>query len=252
MSGSASHRARVRSRGSARGTAARSPGNRTTAKLGALLTSQQQFVADASHQLRSPLTALRLRVESGETGAALAETDRLARVVDELLALARADTAGEPTVEVPLGALAARRVEMWQALAAERGVRLTAVDEGAVVRAGALRVEQVLDNLLSNAMDASPKGGRSPSLPLGRELRVLDEGIGMSGEQLERAFDRFWRKGKGTGSGLGLAIARRAGRARRRIDRAEGRAVRRCRSGRPLSGQPMSPLGAHIPRKPDR
>ena len=183
--------------------------NRTTAKLGALLTSQQQFVADASHQLRSPLTALRLRVESGETGAALAETDRLARVVDELLALARADTAGEPTVEVPLGALAARRVEMWQALAAERGVRLTAVDEGAVVRAGALRVEQVLDNLLSNAMDASPKGGSITVTASGPELRVLDEGIGMSGEQLERAFDRFWRKGKGTGSGLGLAIARR-------------------------------------------
>jgi len=184
--------------------------NRTTAKLGGLLTSQQQFVADASHQLRTPLTALRLRLENGEVDAGLVEAERLARVVDELLALTRADAAGEPPVDVALSDLVARRIEMWEPFASERGVRLEAIDNvGAVVRAGPGRVEQVLDNLLSNAIDASPRGGTITVVATGTELRVLDEGPGMTVEQRERAFDRFWREGRGGGSGLGLAIAKR-------------------------------------------
>ena len=70
--------------------------NRTTAKLASLLGSQEQFVTDASHELRTPLTALRLRLENGDTDAALREADRLGRLVDELLALARADAPGAP------------------------------------------------------------------------------------------------------------------------------------------------------------
>jgi signal transduction histidine kinase len=183
--------------------------NRTTAKLEALLTSQEQFVADASHELRTPLTALRLRLENEETAAALVEVERLAGLVDELLELARADASGGPAVDLPLGDVVARRVELWSPLAEERQVRLEASGNGAAVRAGEGRVEQVLDNLLANALDASPGGSTISVRANGVELHVVDEGTGLTPEQRERAFDRFWRASKAPGSGLGLAIAKR-------------------------------------------
>ncbi len=183
--------------------------NRTTTKLTALLTSQEQFVADASHELRTPLTALRLRLENGDATAALVEVERLARVVDELLALARADVAGESPAAVSLNEIVQRRVEQWEALAGEHEVELVTELDGVTVRAGAGRIEQVLDNLLSNAIDASPSGSAITVSARGRELHVVDQGAGLDDEQRERAFDRFWSAGKGRGSGLGLAIAKR-------------------------------------------
>ena len=183
--------------------------NRTTAKLGALLTSQEQFVADASHELRTPLTALRLRLENGDTDAALHEAERLARLVDELLALARIDASGSAAEDVDLGDVVARRVELWEPLAAEHGIHLTSSGDGAVIRAGAARVEQVLDNLLSNAIDASPRGGEISVAARGPDLHVVDDGPGLTEEQRARAFDRFWRESAEAGSGLGLAIAKR-------------------------------------------
>jgi signal transduction histidine kinase len=140
---------------------------------------------------------------------AIAETERLARLVDELLELARADAAAGPAADVDLAQLARRRVETWRPLAEERGVELVAAGNGAVVRAGEGRVEQVLDNLLSNALDASPEGATIRVEAHGGELHVLDAGRGLTAEQRKRAFDRFWRAGSGAGSGLGLAIARR-------------------------------------------
>src|SRR5581483_3483416 len=98
--------------------------NQTTAKLAALITSQEQFVADASHELRTPLTALRLRLENGETEPALDEAERLARLVDELLALARVDVSASPPEAVDLDDVVMGRVELWEPLASERGVRL--------------------------------------------------------------------------------------------------------------------------------
>ncbi len=183
--------------------------NRATAKLAALLRSQEQFVADASHELRTPLTALRLRLENGETDAALVEAERLAGLVDELLELARADASAGAPGDLSLGDVVGRRVELWSALAEERGVRLEAWGDGGMIRAGEGRVEQVLDNLLSNALDASPAGSAITVTAKGGELHVVDEGAGLSREQRERAFDRFWRASKAPGSGLGLSIARR-------------------------------------------
>jgi signal transduction histidine kinase len=183
--------------------------NRTAAKLEALVTAQEQFVSDASHELRTPLTALRLRLENGDATGALGEAERLARLVDELLALARADTSPSAAGELDLRDVAARRLELWDALASEHGIRLSASGGGALVVAGAERVEQVLDNLLSNAIDATPPRGAVTIITGGAELHVVDDGPGLSDDQRTRAFDRFWRAGKGTGSGLGLAIAKR-------------------------------------------
>jgi signal transduction histidine kinase len=193
--------------------------NETVAKLARLLRSQGEFVADASHELRTPLTALRLRVESLPPGrdrdAALRETDRLRDLVDGLLALARADAGGEASAQVDASALLRERVEAWAALADEHSVRLTAQLDGPLrVRAAPGRLTQVLDNLLANALEASPDGGKvtvsaraaSPWV----ELHLVDEGPGLTAEQRERAFDRFWRAGSGAGgSGLGLAIVKR-------------------------------------------
>ena len=183
--------------------------NRTTAKVEALLRSQEQFVADASHELRTPLTALRLRLENDESEAAIVEVERLAGLVDELLELARADSSGGALDDLRLGDVVARRVELWSPLAEERQVRLEARGDGAIVRAGEGRVEQVLDNLLSNALDVSPEGSKIIVSAEGATLHVVDEGPGLTAEQRVRAFDRFWRASKGPGSGLGLAIAKR-------------------------------------------
>jgi signal transduction histidine kinase len=204
--------------------------NRTAGRLEELVSSQQAFVADASHQLRTPLAALRLRLENleGELGAApdaaredvsgsLAEVARLSRLVDGLLELARAERSAAPTDLLDLGPLVDGRVEAWSALAAERGVELvTELEDGLVVRSEPGRLEQVLDNLLSNALEVAPPGtavrvtGRRH--PEGVELAVLDAGPGMRPEQRGRAFDRFWRPtgaDRDGGSGLGLAIVQR-------------------------------------------
>ena len=203
--------------------------NEMVAKLQALLHSQEQFVADASHQLRTPLTALRLRLENlagagearraEELEGALDELERLGALVDGLLTLARADRAASAPVEVDVAAAIEERVDAWTALAEEQRVRLQARVDGrlrALVSPG--RIEQVLDNLLANALEVAPAGS-SVEVASARtdgwvELRVRDRGPGMTGEQLSHAFDRFWRGERSEGGfGLGLAIVQRLVRA---------------------------------------
>jgi signal transduction histidine kinase len=193
--------------------------NETVAKLARLLRSQGEFVADASHELRTPLTALRLRLEnlppSADRDAALHETDRLRELVDGLLSLARADAGSEGSGPVDAAALMRERLDAWLPLADEQGVALVSQLDGPLpVRAAPGRLAQVLDNLLSNALEASPAGGHitfsATALPAWVELHLCDEGRGLTAEQRERAFDRFWRAGSGGGgSGLGLAIVKR-------------------------------------------
>jgi signal transduction histidine kinase len=197
-------------------------------KLDALLRSQDEFVADASHQLRTPLTALRLRLEnlaredvtrSEEVEPAIDEVERLSALVDGLLTLARADRATSEPIALDTAAAISERVEAWSALASEQGVRLSAEVEGrpfALVTAG--RIEQVLDNLLANALEVSPAGS-SVDVAAARsggwiEIAVRDRGPGMTVEEIDRAFDRFWRSGRGDdGFGLGLTIVARLVRA---------------------------------------
>lgn len=189
-----------------------------------LLDTQRAFVADASHQLRAPMTALRLRLENfegsiepehaAEWTSMISEVDRISRIVDGLLELARADGARPPLVAVDVALVVDDRTEAWSALAEERGVTLQAAAEGgsAMALAGSGYLEQILDNLLANALDATPPGG-VVSLRVHRvdgwvELQVSDTGRGMSAEDRQRAFDRFWRHEGAVrgGTGLGLAI----------------------------------------------
>ncbi len=200
-------------------------------RLEELVHTQRAFLADASHQLRTPLTALRLRLESledtldpeqqADLTPALAEADRLTRIVDGLLTLARAEGGVRPTREAVDIAIALReRANAWSALAEERQVSLRCESPAAVTtHAPTLRalacpghLEQVLDNLLANALDATPAAGRV-SLQAVRvgdaiEVHVIDDGPGMSSADRTRAFDRFWRREGAPhgGTGLGLAI----------------------------------------------
>jgi signal transduction histidine kinase len=185
--------------------------NETAVKLQQLLEAQQAFVADASHELRTPLTALRLRLENMNPAAArpaLAEVDRLGRLVEALLALARADAAPAGNDEVDVDAVLADRLAGRSEVArlGERGLR---------VRSTADRLGQIVDNLVANALAVSATASVSASAENGWvEVHVVDHGPGLSAEECERAFDRFWRGHTRTsGSGLGLPIVRRLARA---------------------------------------
>lgn len=181
--------------------------NETAAKLEQLLDSQQAFVADASHELRTPLTALRLRLENmaaEEAGPALAEVDRLGRLVEGLLSLARADAGAAKAEPVDVDAVLADRLARWDGVT-------RAGEHGLTVRSSPERLGQIVDNLVANAIAVSDAVAVSVRRADGWiELHVVDEGPGLSEEERARAFDRFWRgRSSGPGSGLGLAIVRR-------------------------------------------
>jgi signal transduction histidine kinase len=207
--------------------------NATAAQLEDLIESQEQFVADASHQLRTPLTALRLRLEMLEAelddpaldgaivrddlAGAGAEVERLSRLVDGLLALARADRRSVRNAVEPIDTseMLVSRAAVWSPLTQERGVTIEVDPAEATAMASPDRLVQVIDNLLANAVDVSPAGGTitlsASSGPDGRvTIHVIDDGPGMTEEQRARAVDRFWRgrvdRTELGGSGLGLAI----------------------------------------------
>jgi signal transduction histidine kinase len=199
--------------------------NEMVARLDELLRTQDEFVADASHELRSPLAALRLGFENleGEIGPesrptleiVSRELERLSRAVEALLALARADRRLSEPAQVDVGTVAEGRIALWSPLCEERAVTLVSrVEEGLTAHATPGGLDSVLDNLLANALEVSPTGGTitlsATRLATWAEIRVSDEGPGMTSEDLSRAFDRFWRaNSESEGSGLGLAIVRR-------------------------------------------
>jgi signal transduction histidine kinase len=203
--------------------------NQASERLDTLIASQRIFVADASHQLRTPLTALRLSLDNIADGVddefvredveqATAEVVRMSRLVNGLLVLARAEakvTAAEP---LSLRDVIQERLDVWRPAADERGVTITlrgSADGRPLVLASPGHLDQVLDNVLSNALEVSPDGAtitvRVESRGDEVVLSVLDEGPGMSDAEKSRAFDRFWR-GQGltgrSGSGLGLAVVK--------------------------------------------
>jgi len=206
--------------------------NATAVRLEELVTAQEQFVADASHQLRTPLTALRLRLEMLEIDSddanrddidgARNEVQRMSRMVDGLLALARAErTQGARPGRLALDESLQERAAAWQPVAEERGVSIVARGGGLKARCTSDMLSQVLDNLIANALEIAPANSvltlqaATEDSPSGSvvTVHVIDQGPGLTDEQRERAFDRFWRatneRGELGGTGLGLAIVQK-------------------------------------------
>jgi signal transduction histidine kinase len=195
-------------------------------QVGEVLAAQRAFVADASHQLRNPLTALRLRLGNLEghvddeaephQEAAVAETDRLNQILDELLAMARAEASSVDPVPVDVDRVVSDRLGAWQVAATARGVGLVLAGErGGTALAPPRALETTLDALLDNALKFTGDDTLVEVDVRRRDgwvrLAVRDHGPGLRPEELERATDRFWRSQTHQnvgGSGLGLAIVR--------------------------------------------
>lgn len=204
--------------------------NQSASRVQTSLAAQEAFVADASHQLRSPLAALRLRLEniesqvssgaSADVAAAQAETVRLSHIADALLALTRVPTETAVISAVDAAAVARDRVAAWLPLAEELDVALVgSLPDHLWVAGTDDAVAQILDNLIDNALGVAP-GGTGVDVAgvddgQAVRLHVRDHGPGLEPEQRERAFDRFWRGPNATpgGSGLGLAIVAQLARA---------------------------------------
>jgi signal transduction histidine kinase len=197
--------------------------NSTSARLITLLEAQRAFVEDASHQLRTPLTSMQLHLENLQRGQDLStesdltsvimEMERLSRMVNSLLALARNESRTSILIPVNIHALVTERAEVWGPLASELGLSLSVSAETSLF---ALAVEdaleQILDNLLANAFDATSEGGliriEAQRVEERVELRVIDNGPGLSAPERINALRRFWRgrNNASEGTGLGLAI----------------------------------------------
>jgi heavy metal sensor kinase len=210
--------------------------NQMIARLESSFEAMKRFTADASHELRSPLANVKSTVElalgrprsAEDYRAALAsvgeEAERLRRIVEDLLLLARADSGRLPFEKeaVRLDVLASEVVESFGPRAAAAGVRLeVAAEQGIVVVGDERWLRQLAQNLVENAVRFSvPEGGpRAPLVTVGvaahgpmAVFTVDDEGPGIPEEERGRVFERFYRadaarrRGADTGAGLGLAI----------------------------------------------
>jgi signal transduction histidine kinase len=199
--------------------------NMMAGRLETLVHGHRAMLADVSHQLRTPLAALRLRIDllsadsspaaAAELAGAQEEIARLSRLVDGLLAIARAESVTEQVVSINLIPAVTERVAAWQPVADGHGVKLVVETPGEHrprVALGVGHLEQILDNLLANAIDALAEGGTVTvsvsGSAAGTTLLVADDGPGMSEQERSRAFLRFVT-GSGNGTGLGLAIVHR-------------------------------------------
>ena len=207
--------------------------NALLARLSDALNAQRRFTADAAHELRTPLAALKLQVElaerapdEGKRAAALAEledgVDRASHLVEQLLAMARLEPEAleRNFADCDLVALAKDGIVARAALAADRKIDLGLARDAVVrVRGDAASLSMLLANLLDNALRYTPEGGRIDVAiddDAGHAvLTVADNGPGIPAGDRERVFDRFHRgsnaadaPGK-TGSGLGLSIVKR-------------------------------------------
>ncbi|MDW8478995.1 MAG: HAMP domain-containing sensor histidine kinase [Xanthomonadales bacterium] len=192
-------------------------------RIEAFVERERNFTRDASHELRSPLTVVRVAADLMEEEGELGDYQRraLARIrgavremealIEAFLILAREDYRGLPEEDFVVNELAAEELDKVRPLLAEKPVRLELVEEGRFALHASPRVLSVmLGNLLRNAALYTERG--RIVLRVGRDwLAVEDSGCGMSEEQLARAFDPFYRGGREgvRGHGIGLTIVKR-------------------------------------------
>jgi heavy metal sensor kinase len=206
--------------------------NRMIARLDEAFQHNRRFLADASHELRTPLTILRSELEAmvqrpeletelqGTLDNLLEEVERLARMVENLLALSRLDAGLAPADSAPfdLAKLVATTAEQMCLLAEDKGVKITCQTPAPVLVAGDRgKFKQVIVNLLDNAIKYTPSGG-AVTLAVreaGGEAvcEVSDNGMGIPAAALPQVFDRFFRVDQARnrelgGAGIGLSIVK--------------------------------------------
>jgi two-component system, OmpR family, sensor kinase len=194
--------------------------NEMTARVERLVAGQRDFVADASHQLRTPLSGLRLRLEEAraatadaaareEIDAAMTELDRLAAVISELLVLSQAGEVDAPSELVDLDDAARRAAARWDGTDGGR-VQPVEAASGAPAWCPAADLDHVLDALIENGLRYG--GGEVTVVARAGGVDVLDRGPGLAAGEADAVFERFHRGRAGrvgpAGTGLGLAIAR--------------------------------------------
>jgi signal transduction histidine kinase len=196
-----------------------------TDRLRRLLEAQREFVADASHQLRTPLAGLRLRLEEAlAAGApvrtrtqivgALGEVDRLAAIVSDLLSLSHATDARTDEEQVPLADAARAAARRWVPAAQAHGATVRAITPAAEtdVRCSRADLDRILDALIENALAYGPEDGAVQLVAQDTRIEVRDEGPGPAPGEEDAVFARFHRGSSGRagsqGTGLGLSIAR--------------------------------------------
>lgn len=199
--------------------------NQMAEEIERVMTRQQEFVMNASHELRNPLGALLMRVEYLATGLdegwiddvehAREEGRRMTRILDTLLNVARDGKSDSSFVAVDLAELVEARATAWRERAAEGWVVIhTRSESDALSVTDRMAVESALDAVIDNALKFAPHGSTIDlavaSRDGGHTISVRDRGRGLEPEQLEQATGRFWRSPQDQnvpGSGLGLAIA---------------------------------------------
>ena len=201
--------------------------NRLLARLHAAFQAQRAFVADAAHELRSPLTAVRLQLQlldrapdeeaRSEARASLgAAVERAIHLVEQLLTLARNEprAIARDLAPIALDQAAADGVADTHALALDRQIDLALEAEPVMVVGDREALRTLVRNLVDNAVRYTPPGGRvrvrSRNTSQGAVLQVADSGPGIPAPERERVFDRFYRRtgSASEGSGLGLAIVK--------------------------------------------
>jgi len=195
--------------------------SRSAQRLSRALATERSFASDASHQLRTPLTALMMRIEEiaatddlavahEEAAIAIAQVDRMSRVVDDLLQRRRSDPEGR-LPEVSLDTVIATLQREWQPAfeTARRSVRVHG-ERGLVVRATPIALSQILSSLLENSLvhgrgTVDVHARRSGPSAV---VEVRDEGDGIPIALAPHIFERSVSSGQGSSTGLGLALAR--------------------------------------------
>ncbi|KRF32516.1 HAMP domain-containing sensor histidine kinase [Yonghaparkia sp. Soil809] len=199
--------------------------NRMAEEIERVMSRQQEFALNASHELRNPLNALLVRVEylatglGDEWGRDIEETReegrRMTRILDTLLSLARSSERGAAAGVVDVAEVGRARVEAWRQAASQSGVDLLADGDAPVLTVTDRTIlESALDAVIDNAVKFSPSGTRvvvsvTDSVE-GAEIVVRDHGPGVREDELAHLTERFWRSPRNRstpGSGLGLAIA---------------------------------------------
>ncbi|MEP6644576.1 MAG: ATP-binding protein [Acidobacteriaceae bacterium] len=205
--------------------------NRMISRLDESFQHINRFSADVSHELRTPLTIIRGELEALASngvptrhleviGSALEETERLGKIVEQLLEISRLD-AGEASsnrIHLDLGLMATSTVEQLHLLAEEKSIALAFdITEGVMVEANEIRLRQVIANLLDNAIKYCEHAGRVTvsvkKMQARAILEIADNGVGIDAQSIPHIFERFYRADRARsrssgGSGLGLAIVK--------------------------------------------